>query len=507
MAEFTDESEDDSEEEDEDLDEDALTTLTSEVTDLFGLVICDEAHKLKSVQTRTHRSVQLMRPERLLLVTATICGNQAGDIKGIVSLMYGVSTKNAPKATSTTFETEEDYKNMMRAIAKLPAGNLERLDLAKYRNCINPASFRAVTGGSAIEIDMSISVVRPILSLIMLRRNKGQVMRLSDDPLEEVTVGGDIPPYHVVTVELQMGQAQAELYSASHQVLANGMGTGADPQTGEGWINMGRHRWLSHAAFNASLDRFRSKAQTGVKHVDRWHEKGVFGSVFYHRMTRGEDVDIPYRDRISFAIWMSQRSVKLQWLAGFLLSVVLGKQEKVLLFTEWPVVQYNVELFLLMVNIEFVSIRSVHTQAQRDQVVSDFNDPAHPAKVCVTSYRCSSTSSNLQKSCHNIVMLEVPGSGCTTNQTIGRVWRMGQKFVAKIYLLTTDLTYDQVIQSRAAKKYYTQLAVTAKVGLMDNNPTTTNNDDDDNRGLNEDIMGDIRAYYMRIFSQRSFKEE
>ena len=194
-------------------------------------------------------------------------------------------------------------------------------------------------------------------------------------------------------------------------------------------------------------------------------------------------------------------------MAGFLLNIVLGKQEKVLLFTKWPVVQYNIELFLLIVGIEFVSIRSVHTQAQQEQVVSDFNNPAHPAKVCVTSYRYSSTSSNLQKSCHNIVMLEVPGSSCTANQTIGHVWRMGQKFMAKIYLLTTDLTYDQVIQARTARKYYTQLAATAKVKSIDNNPTTASDDDDDNGGPNKDIIGDIRAYYMRIFGQRSPREE
>ena len=265
----TNKSKDNSEEEDEDLNKNALTTLTSKVTDLFGLIIYNEAHKLKSIQTHTHHLVQLIHPERLLLITTTICGNQAGDIKGIISLMHGISTNNTPKATSTIFKTEEDYKNIIKAIAKLPARNLERLDLAKYRNCINPASFRAVTGGSAIEINISISVVRPILSLIILRRNKGQVMRLSNNPLKEIIVSGNIPPYYIITVELQMSQAQTELYSASHQVLANGIGIKANPQTRKGWINIGQHQWLSHAAFNASLDRFRSKAQTGVKHVDQ----------------------------------------------------------------------------------------------------------------------------------------------------------------------------------------------------------------------------------------------
>ena len=109
-----------------------------------------------------------MRPERLLLITVTICGNQAGNIKGIVLLIYRVSTKNVPKAILTMFKTKEDYKNMIKAIVKLPAENLERLNLVKYYNYINLVSFKAVTGGLAIKIDIFILVIRPILSLIIL---------------------------------------------------------------------------------------------------------------------------------------------------------------------------------------------------------------------------------------------------------------------------------------------------------------------------------------------------
>ena len=57
------------------------------------------------------------------------------------------------------------------------------------------------------------------------------------------------------------------------------------------------------------------------------------------------------------------------------------------------------------------------------------------------------------------------------------------------------------------RKYYIQLTVTAKVGLINNNPTTANNNDDNNKGPNKDIIGNIRAYYIQIFSQRSPKKE
>jgi hypothetical protein len=85
------EEEEDKPADDDEIDKDKLRKLKSRIPNYFGLVICDKAYKLKSPQTRTHRSVHLMRPQKLLLVSAIIYGNQAADIRGIISLIYSVS--------------------------------------------------------------------------------------------------------------------------------------------------------------------------------------------------------------------------------------------------------------------------------------------------------------------------------------------------------------------------------------------------------------------------------
>ena len=332
---LTDEEEEEDEPADDDeMDEDQLLKLKSRIPDYFSLVICDEAHRLKSTRTRMHRSVHLMRPQKLLLVSATICGNQAADIRGVISLMHGVSGHHMP--LNASFSELSEYSMMQRKISELPADNLHRLDLAKYRASLDPERFWGLSGTN-MDIDLSAALIRPILMLSQIRRYKGLTVEL--EPGKSVTVGADIPPYRVLTVELQMSHVQAELYADSHRILANNMGTGTDAETDEGHTNIGRHRWLSHASFNASLDRFRSRAPTGVKHIDGWHKQGVHGSTFYHRLTRGEDVDVCYRDRVSFATWMCKRSVKLQWLAGFLLHTCINANKKVLIFTKWPVIQ------------------------------------------------------------------------------------------------------------------------------------------------------------------------
>ena len=82
-----------------------------------------------------------------------------------------------------------------------------------------------------------------------------------------------------------MSRSQAKVYAEAYKILANNMGIGVDAVTGEGYINIGRHRWLLHASFNVSLNRFQSRAPTSVKHVNGWHEKGVYSLTFYHRLT------------------------------------------------------------------------------------------------------------------------------------------------------------------------------------------------------------------------------
>jgi hypothetical protein len=74
----------------DEMDEDKLRKLKSRIPNYFSLVICNKAYKLKSPQTQTHCSVYLMRPQKLLLVSATIYSNQAANIRGIISLIYSV---------------------------------------------------------------------------------------------------------------------------------------------------------------------------------------------------------------------------------------------------------------------------------------------------------------------------------------------------------------------------------------------------------------------------------
>lgn len=65
-----------------------LRTLHTNAAGLFGTVLADEAHKLKSVNTSTHQSIARLGAQRMLLITATPTINKSIDLFGTLSLIW-----------------------------------------------------------------------------------------------------------------------------------------------------------------------------------------------------------------------------------------------------------------------------------------------------------------------------------------------------------------------------------------------------------------------------------
>ena len=62
------------------------------------------------------------------------------------------------------------------------------------------------------------------------------------------------------------------------------------------------------------------------------------------------------------------------------------------------------------------------------------------------------TALNLQKNCNDVVFLNVSTNAQTAIQCGGRMLRIGQKRICNLWIVTTNHTYDQVIQAQAVNK-------------------------------------------------------
>lgn len=186
------------------------------------------------------------------------------------------------------------------------------------------------------------------------------------------------------------------------------------------------------------------------------------GYLVYHKFTRSRPGLPPYSTRIERALQISSSSVKLQDLSGLIEQICYENGRKVMVFAVWPATLTLVELYLTVIGIPFYSIRAAYSQPQRQNAILKFNDPSDPVKILLCSSRSAATSFNAQRSCADMIILEIPWNLSTVDQMVGRLWRVGQDKEVKVHILVVDFTYDQVIQARATRKVIAQLASQAE---------------------------------------------
>jgi len=84
---------------------------------------------------------------------------------------------------------------------------------------------------------------------------------------------------------------------------------------------------------------------------------------------------------------------------------------KLLIFVDWPLIQWNLEMFLQNAGFNIVTIRAIHKNLDRDDCVNTFNDPNRNLQILVTSLNISATAINLQEDCSDVIFVDTPSNG------------------------------------------------------------------------------------------------
>jgi hypothetical protein len=105
-----------------------------------------------------------------------------------------------------------------------------------------------------------------------------------------------------------------------------------------------------------------------------------------------------------------------------------------------------------------VSIKSSQTQEERTARINKFNDPASDVWVLLVTNALGSISINLQGGSSCIYVLELPIAFYILVQIMGRINRIGQKRIQRIYIPWVHHSYDQCCWHRIARKIIPSLA-------------------------------------------------
>ena len=185
---------------------------------------------------------------------------------------------------------------------------------------------------------------------------------------------------------------------------------------------MAIHRRLYHAIHNPILDKFYTNSKRARACMGKFYHKGGDhdATQFFH--TTKPVLTLPcYGDQYSLVLYISSLSPKLRLLGAMAYTIYNLNSRKLLIFTDWPTIQWEVKMFLYLIGFNIAGIRAQHKTAERDDIVDAFNDKSNPLQILITSLRISATALNLQNDCSDVIFIDTPSNAQNALQAGGRV--------------------------------------------------------------------------------------
>ncbi|TAQ83067.1 hypothetical protein B7494_g8609 [Chlorociboria aeruginascens] len=458
---------------------------TSRCAYTWARIIVDEAHHLRNPDTLLAESIFQATKKNIHFLSATPMLNHARDLRGFLYQLFQPkwALVNVPLGLPEAYEEDFDPKN---AVIEGESSNVFPKDpgqefLTAYEKgtklyLLDPKQYSATGRHNLWSSYVCQLMMPPILHMILLRIGYETELTLEDRQVHRV--GETVPRCDLYAIQLEMGQREKKEHDGRtlHMLGRMGMGetsqdavrianTSASQALGiesETLVNSAIYRYIKHATLdprmalmtelNHSNMTKEQKLQASKTRVNNWTGVDLDhgASYFFTRTRAGPEYGIPL-DRVTMARYLASYSVKTRF-ALQIIAENIEKKEKTILVFEFPMCLWMVETQLANLGIKQVALRSNQTQEDRTAIIKAFNSTSSDIWVLLLTTALGSTSLNLQESASCMVVMEIPISFYILTQVLGRVNRIGQKKVQRVYLLWIDQSYDQIALHRIFRK-------------------------------------------------------
>ena len=137
------------------------------------------------------------------------------------------------------------------------------------------------------------------------------------------------------------------------------------------------HRRLCSAVLCPDFDRISTMNHMAAV-TEKFHTcHKDHGASYYFNHTKPQPL---YRDRPSLVAYICHLSSKLSYLAGLLHQICVTNLRKVIVFCDWPSASWLVEVLVLLLDFNVLSIRARDKLVERKEAVVAFNDPNNPVQ-------------------------------------------------------------------------------------------------------------------------------
>lgn len=304
----------------------------------------------------------------------------------------------------------------------------------------------------------------------MLRTVGDQIRGFSN---EVITIGTDIPPLRVSTVEVRYYSDDQAIHDATYRPVIDQMTYPAEDKAGSSGDKQGRQdmaifRGLCFAAFSPLiLDLLAVVGAPGTysDQIAEYLSAPDHGFTAFWTATCRVRSQCRPADAVTQVYYLIAQCPRLRELlrilhkeGAFSVSAKAKDRPRFLIITNWPLTCWLVDMVLRRIGLVSESITAAYSAEERAASVAEFNDPNSECQALVTTYLCGGTGLNLHDCCHIVILMEPATNFNMETQAIGRVHRIGQQHPQRAYRIFQDHTVNRYIIGRNIRKMLPQLA-------------------------------------------------
>ena len=203
-------------------------------------------------------------------------------------------------------------------------------------------------------------------------------------------------------------------------------------------------------AFTPRLETFHRRVRRGkdlateIAKYSGWNDKGF--RLFFQKTNHDADCLLP-STRAGIAYYLARSCIKLRFLAQILEYEEIFEALKTrkaslrfIIFTEWPLVLWLIEIFLNALYISVLKLRASMTPEEHARVISDFTSPG----TNMTRLLTVEPPDRMLANCSNRAREDLNA----TMQALGRANRTGQNRPQKAWILTQKRSINMFTEAR-----------------------------------------------------------
>ena len=197
-------------------------------------------------------------------------------------------------------------------------------------------------------------------------------------------IRAEISPVRWLTIELQMRSRELREYTRIYHFCTGYLSARYDDIVDNPLRNMAYHRKLYRAVMTPDLNRISSSAE-GPQVIEKfYHKHNNHRATYYFNSTKPQATLPVYRDRPSMAYYLTRDSTKVSYLAKLVCDIYTQQRRKVIVFCDWPSTSWLVEVLMLVLGLNVMSIRAKHKLKEREEAVAAaaLNSPSQYIERC-----------------------------------------------------------------------------------------------------------------------------